>query len=82
LGLRRSHTTHTVVGEMGFFRRTVRTATVSSEGSAVVYSLTRTNFERMKEERPALANAFYEFVISVLADRVEFLDRSLSAVTP
>ena len=82
LGLRRSHTTHTVVGEMGFFRRTVRSATVSSEGSAVVYSLTRTNFERMKEERPALANAFYEFVISVLADRVEFLDRSLSAVAP
>ena len=70
LGLRRSHTTHTVVGEMGFFRRTVRSATVSSEGSAVVYSLTRTNFERMKQERPGLANAFYEFVISVLADRV------------
>ncbi len=82
LGLRRSHTTHTVVGEMGFFRRTVRSATVTSEGSAVVYSLTRTNFERMKQERPGLASAFYEFVISVLADRVEFLDRSLSAVTP
>ncbi len=80
LGLRRSHTTHTVVGEMGFFRRTVRSATVSSEGSAVVYSLTRTSFERMKREKPGLANAFYEFVISVLADRVEFLDRSLSAM--
>jgi sulfate permease, SulP family len=81
LRLRRSHTTHTVVGEMGFFRRTVRAATVSSDGSAVLYSLTRENFERMKQEKPAFAAEFYEFVISVLADRVEFLDRSLSAVT-
>ena len=51
--------THTVLGEMGFFRHSVRSATVSSDGPATVFTLSRTNFERMRRERPDLAGALH-----------------------
>jgi SulP family sulfate permease len=74
--------THTVVGEMGFFRRSSRSATVSSEASAVLFTLTRANFERMRRERPDLASAFDEFVIRILADRIDIRDREVAALEP
>jgi sulfate permease, SulP family len=63
--------THTVVGEMGFFRQTVRSASVFSDGPTVLFSLTRTNFNRMRRERPELASALTEFTVKMLAERVE-----------
>jgi SulP family sulfate permease len=72
--------THTVVGEMGFFRRSVRSATVCSDGPATVFTITRRDFERMRLERPDLATAFYEFIISVLAERLEFSDRMVEGL--
>src|SRR5205085_9201078 len=57
---------HTVVGEMGFVRRSVRSATVSSEGPATVFTLTRARFERMRRERPDLASAFDDFLMRAL----------------
>jgi SulP family sulfate permease len=65
-------TTYKVVGEMGFFRRSVRAATVSSDGPATLFTLTRANFERMRLERPDLAASFDDFIFRVLADRLEF----------
>jgi sulfate permease, SulP family len=76
----RRFTTHTVVGEMGFFWLGTRSATVSSDGPAILYSMTRTNFERMRRERPDLASNFYEFIIRVLAERVEFSNRTIGAI--
>jgi len=74
--------THTVVGEMGFFRHSVRSATVSSEGPAMLFTLTRANFERMRRERPDLAGAFVDFVIRTLADRIDIRDREVAALEP
>ncbi len=75
-------TTHTVVGEMGFFRRSMRSATVSSDGATTVFTLTRANFERMRRERPDLAIAFDDFILRVLADRTDFANRTVAAMTP
>jgi SulP family sulfate permease len=72
--------THTVVGEMGFFRRTVRSATVSSDGPATLFTLTRANFERMRRERPDLASAFDDFILRVLADRIDFANREIAGL--
>jgi sulfate permease, SulP family len=72
--------THTVVGEMGFFRRSARSATVCSDGPTTVFTITRASFERMRLERPELATAFYEFIIGVLAERLEFSDRMVAAL--
>jgi SulP family sulfate permease len=70
---------HSVVGEMGFVRRYVRSATVSTEGAATVFTLTRASFERMRRERPDLASAFDDFVMRALADRVDAANRAATA---
>lgn len=74
--------THTVVGEMGFFRHAVRSATVTADGPATLFTLTRVGLERMRRERPDLANAFHDFIIRVLADRVEVANREAAALEP
>jgi SulP family sulfate permease len=76
----RRTTTHTVVGEMGFYRRSPRSATVSSDGPATFFTLTRANFERMRHERPGLAHAFDDFIIRVLAGRLDFAQRTVAAL--
>jgi sulfate permease, SulP family len=72
--------THTVVGEMGFFRRSTRSATVSSDGPAVLFSMTRANLERMRREQPDLAGAFDDFIVRVLADRLDATNREIAAL--
>jgi SulP family sulfate permease len=73
--------TYAVVGEMGFFRRSNRAATVSSDGPATLFTLTRVNFERMRLERPDLAASFDDFILRVLADRVEFANHAIAALS-
>jgi SulP family sulfate permease len=74
--------THTVVGEMGFFRHSVRSATVSADGPAILFTLTRANLERMRHERPELASAFDDFIIRILADRIDEANREVAALEP
>jgi SulP family sulfate permease len=77
----RQFTTHTVVGEMGFFRQGVRSASISTDGPATLYTLKREAFERMRQERPGLALAFDDFIIRTLADRLEFANRTVDALS-
>jgi sulfate permease, SulP family len=77
----RRMTTHTVVGEMGFYRRSPRSATVSSDGPATFFTLTRASFERMRRERPDLAIAFGDFIVRVLVDRLNFTNRVVAALS-
>lgn len=74
--------THTVIGEMGFFRRSARSATVSSTGPATLFTLTRDNLERMRRERPDLASAFADFILCILADRIDTANREVAALGP
>ena len=71
---------HTVIGEMGFFREAVRSASVASDGSAILFTLTRANFDRMRSERPDLANALATFIVRVMADRIEDANREIAAL--
>jgi SulP family sulfate permease len=73
--------THAVLGEMGFFRRRARSASVSSDGPVTLFTLTRANFERMRRERPDLANAFDDFIMRTLADRIDFANREVVALS-
>jgi SulP family sulfate permease len=59
----------------------VRSATVSAEGAATLFTLTRANFERLRRERPDLASAFDDFILRVLADRVDFANRAVAALS-
>ena len=73
-------TTHTMLGEMGFVRGSIRTATVASDGPAILFTLTRGALARMRRERPDLAGAFDNFVMRTLADRMEAANRSAAAL--
>lgn len=77
----RSISTRSVVGEMGFFRGVARSATVSSEGPAIRFTLTRGNYERMRRERPDLAIAFDGFLLRTLADRINVSERMVTALS-
>ena len=77
----RRFATHTVVGEMGFFRRAARAANVLSDGPATLFTLSRDSFERMRRERPELASTFYEFIVRTLADRIDLANRTVIALT-
>jgi SulP family sulfate permease len=72
---------HSVVGEMGFFRKISRSATVSSAGPATIYTLSRTNFERLRAERPELASAFDDLIKRILSDRIDFANREVLALS-
>jgi hypothetical protein len=54
---------------------------VSPNGRAVLFTLTRPNFERMRRDRPDLAIAFDDFILRVLADRIEFENRAVAALS-
>ena len=74
-------TRRTVLGEMGFFREVRRAATISTEGSALIYTLSRRNLERMQRERPELYEAFLRFIIRALSDRLELAHKEVAALT-
>ena len=67
--------TKTVVGEMGFFRDALRTASVVAAENSVLYSLTLEAFKRLERERPNVANSFLQFIIRTLANRLDFANR-------
>lgn len=71
----------TVVGEMGFFRNGPRTATVVAETETVIYTLTRDAYARMLAEDPETGAAFLDFIIRTLADRLEFANKGIAALS-
>jgi SulP family sulfate permease len=77
----RRMSTRTVVGEMGFFRRGVRIANVSAEQAASLYSLDRASYDRLRAEEPEICAAFLEFIVRALADRLEFANQGIAALS-
>jgi SulP family sulfate permease len=71
---------HTIVGEMGFYRKIPRSATVIAEEPSVVYRLTREALNRMHAEDPAAAAVLHTLIIRLLSDRLEFANREVSAL--
>jgi SulP family sulfate permease len=62
-----------VVGELGFYLGTARSADVVVDSSSVVYRLTRTDLERMERENPEVASEFHRLIIRLLSERVTHL---------
>jgi len=70
----------TVVGEIGLYLDQQRLASVVTEEPCVIYRLDAEALHRMEQERPALASAFHEFMVRVLAERVTQQNRTLRAL--
>ena len=70
----------TIVGEVGLYLGTTRSASVIAESPTIAYRLTRAALSEMKEKEPELAATFHEFVVRLLSERLTATNRSLEAV--
>jgi SulP family sulfate permease len=70
----------TVVGEIGLYLGQPRLASVVTEEPSTIYRLSGEALLRMQKENPALASAFHEFMVRVLAERVTQQNRTLRAL--
>lgn len=81
-GFVRLHTTHgsQILGELGFFLGTPRTATVVCDQPAVVHRLTVERWAEIRAEFPEIAHTLDAVVISTLGERVAHLTRVVDAL--
>ncbi len=70
----------TVVGEIGLYQGTERTASVIADRPTIAYRLTREALLDMREKDPELASAFHEFMVRLLTNRVADTNHLLEAV--
>lgn len=70
----------TVIGEMGFFRGANRSATVVAETPAVIYALSRKNFERLQRDHLAIHHGLLNFVVRIVSDRLDMTTVELTAM--
>jgi SulP family sulfate permease len=71
----------TVLGELGFYLRAPRTASVIAEDSGLAFRLSSESLARMQVEAPELAAAFHRFMADLLAERLVRTTRTLDAAT-
>jgi sulfate permease, SulP family len=69
-----------IVGEIGFFLGTPRSASVVADRPSVVYVLTRDAWVRLLADDPDLASAFSRLTIRILGQRVAHLTRVVDAL--
>jgi SulP family sulfate permease len=70
----------TVVGEIGLYLDQQRLASVVTEEPCTIYRLNADALHKMEQENTALAAAFHEFMVRVLAERVSQQNRTLRAL--
>ncbi|MFM2422569.1 MAG: hypothetical protein RL291_1099 [Pseudomonadota bacterium] len=71
---------HTIVGDMGFIRRTPRSAHIETDGEATVQTLTREAFEALERDDPELSMALMALLIRTLADRLDLANDEYAAL--
>jgi sulfate permease, SulP family len=69
-----------IVGELGLYRGSVRTADVVADQHSVVYRLTLDELRRLEQEEPEAAAAFHQLVARLMAERVAHLITTVDAL--
>ena len=70
----------TVLGELGFYLNTPRTASVIADGPGRAYRLSAEALGEMEDRHPALAAALHRFMADLLAERLLRTTQTLEAV--
>lgn len=70
----------TVLGELGFYLNTPRTASVIADGPGKAYRLSADALSRMENTHPVLAAALHRFMADLLAERLLRTTHTLEAV--
>jgi SulP family sulfate permease len=71
----------TVVGEMGFYREVIRTASVVADEPTLAYRLSARTLERIHREDPELAASFHRLMVRLVADRLAFANQEVAALS-
>lgn len=61
----------TILGEIGFYRKEPRTASIVADQNSRLYYLSAQAFERMENEDPKLAATIHKFIVNLLAERLQ-----------
>lgn len=70
----------TLVGEIGFFLKMPRTATVVADQRTTAHRLTRENLEKLGESDPETAIAFKDLMLRVVSERLVIADRRIASL--
>ena len=76
----RSLGAHTMIGEMGLIAGQARSATIEAELASVLYVLEADAFDRVRRTNPALFQALLAYVVTVMAERLSFANRTIEAL--
>ncbi|MCA0455919.1 MAG: cyclic nucleotide-binding domain-containing protein [Chloroflexi bacterium] len=75
-----THSMGTVVGELGFFLNSPRSASVIADLNTIAYTLNSEDYAAMSEKEPQLAVAFQNLIIRLLAERLVASTNELAAL--
>jgi SulP family sulfate permease len=76
----RSLGAHTTIGEMGLIAGQARSASIEAELASVLYVLDGDAFDRVRRTNPALFQALLAYVVTVMAERLSFANRTIEAL--
>jgi SulP family sulfate permease len=71
---------YTTIGEMGLVSHATRSATIEAEVASVLYALGADQFEAIKAEDPALGQKLLTYFVSVMAERLNFANRTIAVL--
>ena len=70
----------TTIGEMGLVSRSPRSATIQAEVASILYILSAQQFEAIKTEDPALGQKLLTYFVAVMAERLNFANRTIAVL--
>jgi len=71
---------HTMIGEIGFFLETPRTASLKAEDGTIVWSLGREAFRDLASRRPDIVLALVTYIVRIQSERLAFTTRQIAVL--
>jgi sulfate permease, SulP family len=71
---------HTMIGEIGFFLATPRTASLKAEDGTIIWSLGREAFRDLASRRPDIILALVTYILQIQSERLAFATRQITAL--
>jgi SulP family sulfate permease len=71
---------YTTIGEMGLVSHATRSATIEAEETSILYVLSADQFEAIKADDPALGQKLLTYFVSVMAERLNFANRTIAVL--
>ena len=69
-----------VVGEIGFYLKEPRTATVVTNAPSIIYRLSSQTLKRMEQDDPEAASTFHQGIIRLVSERLTHLINTVNAL--